>query len=180
MTTSDPRCYPHIDLSPRQVRSMLRPLLGGGELREVARVEGGLVNTVYRVTTEGAGAAYALRVYAADRPAFEAEHLLLSGLAAALPVPEPLLADASGRRCAYPYLVYRWIEGITLNECRRRGAPEALLMLAEPLGRLLARLAVTPFPDGERNLRRPAALRVAAALERAQEQLRTGPARTPR
>ncbi len=47
--SGDPRCYPLIELSRRQLRAMLRPVFGDAELGEVARVEGGLVNTVYRL-----------------------------------------------------------------------------------------------------------------------------------
>lgn len=180
MTTSDPRCHPLIDLSLRHIETMLRPVSGGARLREAVRVEGGLVNTTYRVTTDGGGAVYALRVYAAGRPAFEIEHRLLPVLAAALPVPEPVFADASGTVCAHPYLVYRWIEGITLNECRRLGAPETFLTLAEPLGRLLARIAGLHFPDtlhGTQHTGQRPSIRVAAMLERAEEQLRAGRAR---
>jgi aminoglycoside phosphotransferase (APT) family kinase protein len=89
-----------------------------------------------------------------------------------LPVPDLISADASGRHCAYPYLVYRWIEGITLNECRRRNAPDALLTLAEPLGRLLATISSRSFPEDLAD-----GWDVATRLAAADEQLRTGLAR---
>jgi aminoglycoside phosphotransferase (APT) family kinase protein len=152
---------------------MLRPVSGDAELREVVRVDGGLVNTVYRVKTKRAGAAFGLRVYAAGGPAFEAECRLLESLAATLPVPRVLYADASRRHyCAHPYLVYQWIEGITLNECRRQSSPKALLTLAEPLGRLLARIAAA-LPAAHVSQ----TLRAATALERSDGQLRAGLAR---
>ena len=50
MTTSDPRCRPLLDLSLRQIQTMMQPVLGGARLREAVRVEGGLVNTVFRIT----------------------------------------------------------------------------------------------------------------------------------
>jgi hypothetical protein len=40
---------------------MLRPLLGSARLREVQRVEGGLVNTICRVTADADGVAYAVQ-----------------------------------------------------------------------------------------------------------------------
>jgi aminoglycoside phosphotransferase (APT) family kinase protein len=151
---------------------MLRPVSGDAELHEVARVDGGLVNTVYRVKSARAGAAYALRVYAADGLAFETECRLLESLAATLPVPKVLFADASRRHCAHPYLVYQWIEGITLNECRRQSSPKALLTLAEPLGRLLAQIAgALPAAHVSKTIR------VTTMLERAEEELRAGLAR---
>jgi aminoglycoside phosphotransferase (APT) family kinase protein len=173
MISSDPRCYPLIELSREQIRAMLQPVSGDAELHELVCVDGGLVNTTYRVTTGVAGAAYALRVYAADNPALEMECELLSHLAKTLPVPRILFADASVERCARPYLVYQWIEGISLNECRRQSSPASLLTLAEPLGGLLAQIGGASLPADVIG----GTIQVTALLERAREQLRTGLAR---
>lgn len=166
--TGDPRCHPLIELDLRQVHAMLAPLLKEARIHEVLPVEGGLVNSIYRITLDREDTVYTLRVFAAGRAAFEKELQLLSRLAAALPVPEVLFADEGGH-CSYPYLVYRWIQGITLNECRRRSAPHVFLTLAEPLGRLLARIASLSAPE---DLVEP--IPAAAQVSRAQEQLRSG------
>lgn len=171
---SDPRPHPVIVLNADQLRAMLRPLLGSARLREVRRVEGGLVNTIYRVTADGDGAAYAVRIYAGAQTAFDRERRLLAALSGRLPVPEVLLADP-GESCGHPFLVYRWIQGVTLNDFRRRAVPGELDALAEPLGTLAARIA------GVRPEELPAvevpAIDVAAELEFAERQLRSGPAR---
>jgi aminoglycoside phosphotransferase (APT) family kinase protein len=171
--TSDPRCYPLIELSRRQIKAMLEPVLGAAQLHECVRVEGGLVNTIYRITTGHTGFKYALRVYATDNAACAREARLLTSLAKTLPVPEVLFADAGGQRCAYPYLVYQWLEGISLNECRKQIAPAAFLTLAAPLGRLLAQLASAAVPPAQLNN----TLQLTTQLERADKQLRTGLAR---
>jgi aminoglycoside phosphotransferase (APT) family kinase protein len=177
----DPRCYPLIDLDLCQIREMLLPVLCGAEPREVLRVEGGFVNTVYRVTLDRADTIYGLRVYAAGRTAFEVERRILSGLRTALPVPALLFADASEQHCAYPYTVYRWRDGITLNECRRRMPPAALLSLAGPLGRLLATVASFSFADivkAEPTANDHQLSKVEALLSINDERLLRGPART--
>lgn len=144
---------------------MLSPILGDAGIRAAVPVEGGLINTLYRVTLDRGDAVYALRVYAGNRAVFDRECQTLSRLATALPVPEVLLAGVS----AQPYIVYRWIEGMTLNEFRRQSAPAAFLTIAEPLGRLLARMASL-------SLESPA-IQVQTRLAQADEQLRTGLAR---
>jgi aminoglycoside phosphotransferase (APT) family kinase protein len=166
--TRDPRCHPSIDLDLGQIRAMLSPILGDAGIREAVPVEGGLINTLYRVTLDRRDEVYALRVYAGGRDAFERERRVLSHLATAgaLPVPEVLLAGASGGPC----LVYRWIEGITLNEFRRQSTLDVLLTIAEPLGRILARIASFSFPDLPE-------IQVANELAQTDEQLRTGLAR---
>jgi aminoglycoside phosphotransferase (APT) family kinase protein len=188
---ADPRVRPLVELDAAAIAAMLAPLLGGAAPREVARVDGGLTNTLYRVVAPD-GAAYALRVHAAgdaaraaagDATAFERERRLLARLAGPLPplpVPEVLLADDDA--CGAPaWLAYRWIDGVTLNDCRRRVPPAELLALAGPLGALLARLAAALAADslGPPPLAPPAAaaLRVADALARADDALRAGPAR---
>lgn len=173
--TSDPRPSPVVVLNADQLRTMLRPLLGSACLREVRRVEGGLVNTIYCVTADAGGAAYAVRVYAGGPAACERERRLLAALSGRLPVPEVLFADPGGESCAHPFVVYRWIEGITLNDFRRRAAPGELLGLAEPLGRLAARIAgVRPEELAGLELH---AVDVAAELDLAARQLRSGPTR---
>lgn len=158
---------------------MLRPVLRGANLREVTRVEGGLVNTTYRVALDAGDAVYALRVYAVGQAAFEAERRLLPALAEVLPVPDLLFADASALRCAHLFVVYRWIDGITLNECRKQIAPHEFHKLAEPLGRLAAQIAaIRPahILTGASGQLLPA-VRVTARLACAEGQLRAGLAR---
>jgi aminoglycoside phosphotransferase (APT) family kinase protein len=111
----------------------------------LARVDGGLINAVYRVTTVS-GDDYALRVYV-DLPDASAlsrvdrETTLLAALAPELPVPRPIVIDASGSRLERPFVLYPWIEGITLNECRRTYGTGALQSVADDLGRTLAAIA---------------------------------------
>ena len=176
---TDPPTDPLVELDHRQVTAMLAPMLGGRTIRDVARIRGGLVNTVYRVATSHGGD-FTLRIFAGGRPAFERERRLLAGLPTTLPTPRVVLADASGSRCPLPYLVYRWIEGETLTDFRRHASVDALHALAEPLGRTLARIgAVRPARDlpGWRPRRRSAAARAGLGLPRTEERLRRGLAR---
>ena len=176
---TDPRSDPPVELDHQQVAAMLAPMLRGRTVHDVTRVRGGLVNTVYRVATSRDGD-FTLRVFAGGRPAFERERRLLAGLPPLLPTPRVVLADASGARCPLPYLVYRWIDGVTLTDFRQHAPPEALHSLAEPLGRTLARIgAVRPARDLPhwRPRRRSAAARAGLGLARTEERLRRGLAR---
>jgi aminoglycoside phosphotransferase (APT) family kinase protein len=147
MENQDTRCFPLIEIELDQIRSLLSPLLKGLEITGVKRVEGGLVNTLYQVVPAEGSASLCLRVYAAGQLAWEKERNILTLVSGDLPVPDILLAGCNEAGFSHPYLVYRWIEGITLNECRRQMPPAALMSLAEPLGRLLARMANLSFAD---------------------------------
>lgn len=175
---SDPRPHPWIELDRCSVEALLAPVAAPGTVRAVTRMEGGLINAMYRVDAED-GAAFVLRVYAGGR-GFSVERRLLPRLAATLPVPEVLFADDGEAGGTPPCLVYRWIDGITLNDCRRR-APHALETLAGPLGRLLARVAANlGCVDELRSHPGDAPTRdvcIAERLAHADERLRDGPAR---
>lgn len=180
VTNSDARCFPLIEIEFGQVREMLSPVLEGTAITEIERVDGGLVNTVYRIALAGRGGSLCLRVFAAGRHAWRTEQNILGRVSASLPVPEVVLADGGGPDFAHPYMVYRWIEGITLDECRRQRSPTVFLSLAEPLGRLLAGVAGCSFADtqdGDLPSVRASLSSVEALLGVSEESLRRGLAR---
>jgi len=139
---------PLVEVQNDQIQELLSPLLNGVAMADVERMEGGLVNTLYRVTPADGGASLCLRIFAAGRLPWETERNALARVSASLPVPEVLLAGRGNSDFSYPYLVYRWIDGITLNELRRKETPAALLSVAEALGGLLAGVASFSFADG--------------------------------
>jgi aminoglycoside phosphotransferase (APT) family kinase protein len=148
MANPDPRCLPLVEVELDQIQALLSPALKGAAIDGVERVEGGLTNTLYRITRADGGVPLCLRIFAAGRLPWERELKILARVSASLPVPDALLADYGGNDFGLPYLVYRWIEGVTLNECRRQTPPAALLSIAEPLGRLLAGVASFSFEGG--------------------------------
>lgn len=135
----DSRVYPLVEVEPDALEALVRDLVGDddGDIRRVERVEGGLTNTIHRVSL-ASGTKLAVKHYAGGRDAFEQELATLTLLHGTLPVPDVIKVDETG-----PAIVYRWIEGITMNDLRKQESPAAFASLAEPLGRLLAWLART-------------------------------------
>jgi aminoglycoside phosphotransferase (APT) family kinase protein len=148
MANPDPRCLPLIEVELDQLQSLLSPALKGAAIASYELVEGGLTNSLYRITPADGGVSLCLRIFAAGRLPWERELKILALVSSSLPVPEVLLADCGGAEFGHPYLIYRWIEGIMLNKFRRQTSPAALLSVAEPLGRLLASVARFSFADG--------------------------------
>lgn len=126
----DGRVFPLIDVS----RDEMTALVGQPVVR-AEPVDGGLSNTIFRVTTPNAQR-YVVKVHAGGEQTYSDEVATITKLAGILPVPEIVRADPVRRA-----IVYRWIDGITLDECRRKQPPAAYASLAEPLGRFLAWLA---------------------------------------
>ncbi len=104
-----------------------------GKIAESELVAGALTNTLRRVVLTD-GRVIGVKQFVLST-SFATEAAALRKLAGVLPVPEIL--------CTFDRVIaYRWIEGVTLDECRRR-TPWALPALAAPLGQLLGTLART-------------------------------------
>ena len=58
MANPDPRCFPLIEVELDQMQSLLYPVLKGAAITGVELVEGGLTNTLYRITPADGGRGY--------------------------------------------------------------------------------------------------------------------------
>jgi len=121
------RVLPLIQVSRDELAKLV-----GGPIKSIVHVDGGLTNTIHKVTLQS-GDVLAVKHYAHGRDAFEAELVTLTLLHGTLPVPDVVHADSDRNA-----IVYRWIDGTMLEDCRHAEAS-----LAEPLGRLMAWLART-------------------------------------
>ena len=131
-TVTQARVFPLIDVSRDQLAAIV-----GGRIVSAESVTGGLTNTIHKVTTE-ANETFGVKHYAGGREWFETELTTLTLLHRTLPVPEVVHVDEDRH-----VIVYRWIDGMTLLELRRRGHEDGFSTLAEPLGLALASLART-------------------------------------
>jgi aminoglycoside phosphotransferase (APT) family kinase protein len=130
----DPRVMPLVEIDAKQVAALAAPYLDSSGVQDIVAIDGGLVNTTYRVTS-AAGESVVVRLYARGGESCAREREVLAQ-AAAMSVAVPRVL---GARCAepLPYLAYRWIDGITFNDLRRQ-QPGALSSAAHSVGRLAA------------------------------------------
>jgi aminoglycoside phosphotransferase (APT) family kinase protein len=137
-TVTNVRVFPLLEVSREELAEIV-----GGSVARVEPVDGGLTNTIHKVTRDS-GESFGVKHYAGGRDWFDTELTTLTLLHGTLPVPEIVHVDDSKLA-----IVYRWIEGITLHELRKQGNKDAFGALAEPLGRVLAMIAksdaVEPF-----------------------------------
>ncbi|HEY4059186.1 MAG TPA: aminoglycoside phosphotransferase family protein [Kofleriaceae bacterium] len=154
---ADPRIYPLIDVPHEQLRNMVR-----APVKNIERVEGGFTNTIHKVTL-ASGQLLAVKHYAAGAESFGAELATLTLLHGSLPVPDITHVDDQAFA-----IVYKWIDGVTLNDLRASGPSTGFASIAEPLGRLMAWLARTDATEP---------FELAPILERTYQQLSTGKTR---
>src|SRR4051812_105920 len=118
--TTEVRVNPLLEISRDELqRLVVDPIV------RVERVNGGLTNTIHKVTLR-TGKVVAVKHYPEGRDPFESELVTLTLLHGTLPVPEIVSVDEDA-----PAIVYRWIDGITFNELRRTEPPTAFASLAE-------------------------------------------------
>ena len=152
---------------------------GPHHIATVTRIDGGFTNRVFRVAPADGSHPMVLRMFSGQRAAFEKERALLKYLKPALPVPE--IIHTRGDDHGPPCLIYRWIEGVTLNTCRRREPAAVFDSLGEGLGRLLALVATFPvekLPPVVRQTLSTASASVTVVVDRTISRLGQGRART--
>ncbi len=129
------RVFPLINVSREELSELV-----GEPIVRVEPVDGGLTNTIHKITLTNAQV-LVVKHHAGGAAPYRDEVATIAKLAGILPVPEVVRTDDTRRA-----IVYRWIEGITIDECRRKQPPAAFASLAEPLGRFLAWLATFDWP----------------------------------
>ena len=128
-TVTHARVFPLIDVSRDQLAEVV-----GGRIISAEPVDGGLTNTIHKVVTE-ANETFGVKHYAGGRDWFETELTTLTLLHRTLPVPEVVHVDDERF-----VIVYRWIEGMTLLDLRRKGNKEGV-RVARRAARPRARVA---------------------------------------
>ena len=134
----DARLYPGVPVTREELQALVE-----SPLSKVVPLEGGFTNTLHKVTMT-TGLVVVVKHYAGGRKSFRDEVETLMRLAGVLPVPEIVRTDVERKA-----VVYRWIAGTTLDDCRRKEPPAAFASLADPLGRLFAWVARTEPLDTE-------------------------------
>lgn len=108
-------------LDAEAATELVRAAFGSGlRVTDVRRLDGGTVNSVLELTTDGDPAAVVAKVQAQPgRKAFEWEHLVLSWLRenTEFPVPRSYGCDVSGNTFPGSYILIERLPGTTLDKC---------------------------------------------------------------
>ena len=134
----DARLYPWIPVTREELQALVE-----SPIAKFEPLQGGFTNTLHKLTMT-TGEVVVVKHYAGGRKAFRDEVETLTRLAGVLPVPEIVRTDADRKA-----VVYRFIEGTTLDDCRTKEPPAAFASLADPLGRLFAWVARTEPLDAK-------------------------------
>jgi len=133
------------DLRPPRVERLVRAGLPRARVVEIEPFSEGLRNTNCKVRLEAPAMWVVLRIYEHHPSLCQKEVDLMRLVGGAVPVPEVIHAAPGGFEDLPPFVVMRYVEGITLRELRRSGDAEAIAQAARSAGEALAAIGRAVF-----------------------------------
>lgn len=105
----------------------------------------GLRNANFKIQLESSSGPIVLRIYEHDASLCQKETDVIRMLGSVVPVPEIIYAEPASSGGLPPFALFRFIEGITFRELKRRGDRSAIAEAARSAGGTLARIAHFEF-----------------------------------
>jgi aminoglycoside phosphotransferase (APT) family kinase protein len=109
-------------------------------LKSFELLNGGAINLSYLLRFDDTAAPVVLRIFVRDPAVCQKEIQLLRSVSKLLPVPELIYAAPNGEDDVGPFVLYRYVEGITFQELKSRGDLQDMAEAAYAIGTALARL----------------------------------------
>jgi len=132
-------------LSTATVDALLAGWRKSRRVADVVALDGGLMNRNYRLRFADSTEAFVLRFFDRDPNACGKEAAALALVRGDVPVPEVLHVESNGRDEFPPFLIARFVDGISLRDLRRHGDSQMVADAAYDVGRVLARIARYQF-----------------------------------
>jgi aminoglycoside phosphotransferase (APT) family kinase protein len=132
---------------PDAIARLLGAIFGSRRVAHVQLLSEGLSNFNYRVDFDSGDEPVVLRIYGRDQNACQKEVDLLRLLRATVPVPEALRVYENGFHGVGPFVILRYVEGISFRQLRRTGDAEAIAQAARSIGETLAAIHRHTFAE---------------------------------
>ena len=113
---------------------------------DVQLLSGGLSNSNFKVQLDPRGDPIVLRIYDRDPAVCQKEVDVLRLVKETVPVPEVLHAEPTGLDGAGPFIVLRYVDGITFRQLKVSRDADAIGEAAYSIGRALAAIGQYRFP----------------------------------
>lgn len=126
------------DLPARVLRRIVQNAFPGCRLAAIEPLAGGLRNSNFKLLLDAVAAPFVLRIYEHDASLCQKEIDLMRLVRDAVPIPEVVHAEPSGWEQLPPFLLMRFVEGITYRELHRTRNTEAIAQAANSVGETLA------------------------------------------
>jgi aminoglycoside phosphotransferase (APT) family kinase protein len=118
-------------------RRILACALPNHRVHSLETLEGGATNSNILVRFEVGDELFVLRQYLRGTEVCLKEVRLLQALQDLIPVPRLVKSDVTGNEVGIPYLIYRFLPGLTFRQVRANGSPRNMANAAHAIGRCL-------------------------------------------
>jgi aminoglycoside phosphotransferase (APT) family kinase protein len=129
---------------PAELARMMTMAFPKNRIAEMAQL-GGLRNANFKVRMDSVAGAFVLRVYEHDGSLCRKELDLFAVMGREVPLPEVIYAEPEGKDGEPPFLITRYIDGITFRELKRTGPRDEIHEAAHAVGRALAAMGRISF-----------------------------------
>jgi aminoglycoside phosphotransferase (APT) family kinase protein len=136
---------PRRELAGEQLERILRAASLSGRVLHIEPLTDGLRNANFKLRLDGADEVFVLRLYEHDASICQKEVDLIAAIAGTTPVPEIVYAQPSGLEDLPPFAIFRFVEGPSFRELKRRGDGAAIAQAARSVGETLGRIAQVEF-----------------------------------
>lgn len=137
------RRHPLIQVATNDVTRIFATALGRRQIDRVIPLAGGFSTTVFHVTS--GSDSFVLRVYLQESTATK-EANLAALVRGRVETPELVYADVQGRQCGHPLAIFRFVEGVVLDQILRQGDARDISGAAWAVGTALADISAITLP----------------------------------
>jgi aminoglycoside phosphotransferase (APT) family kinase protein len=127
---------------------VVQTALPGRRVIEVHPLTDGFRNANFRLHLDLPPECVVLRIYEHDGTLCRKETDILKLVGCLVPTAEVIYAEPDGMNDVPPFVLLRYIEGITFRELKRRGDAESISQTAYAIGQTLASIGRVAFPKG--------------------------------
>jgi aminoglycoside phosphotransferase (APT) family kinase protein len=140
------RPEPRRTLQRAVLQKIVETAFPGHSVVEVQPLTDGFRNANFRVRLDSKLESVVLRMYEHDASLCRKEVDLLNLISHSVPTPEIIHAEPSGMNEVSPFLLLRYIDGLSFRELKRNADANSLSQAAFDAGRTLALIGRTKFP----------------------------------
>ncbi len=136
---------PRRTVPPDLLTRMVHTAFPRGHVLEMQSLTDGWRNANFKLRLDCTAEPIVLRIYEHDASLCQKEVDLIGLVGSSVPVPEVIHAEASGGEDIGPFLLMRYVEGISFRELKRSGDARAISEAAYSTGETLAAIGRTTF-----------------------------------
>ncbi len=140
------RSEPRRSLPAPDLDRLLHHALGNCTVIEVQPLTAGFRNANFKVRLDSRACWIVVRIYEHDPSLCQKEIDLMRVAGVTVPVPQVIFAEPAGLDGLPPFLLTRYVEGISFHDLKRSGDHEAIAQAAFSVGETLAAIGRITFP----------------------------------